>query len=126
MMNIISLDSHFTHRLRGQEGSNSSNYGAVKTCKDNCVSNIESSIDKNNIDGCTVTFDNLDFKDRALELFLFLQLVLEVCLAKVGDERNQIGKTFTSDGWSWAEWDIRLRVIILPIEAGIDTFLSKC
>jgi hypothetical protein len=35
-----------------------------------------------------MTFDDLDFQDRALEFLFFLQLVLEIRLAQIGDERN--------------------------------------
>ena len=72
-----------------------------------------------------MALDDLDFQDRALELLLLLQLVLEVCLAQIGYEGDQVGETLTGDGRGGAQGHVGLRVIVLPIEAGIDALLSE-
>lgn len=51
--------------------------------------------------------------------------MLEVSLAQIGNERDQVGETFTCDGRGGAQGHVGLRVIVFPVEAGIDTLLSK-
>ena len=51
--------------------------------------------------------------------------MLEVCLAEICNERDQVGETLTGDGRSGAQGHIRLRIIIFPVEASIDTLLSE-
>ena len=68
---------------------------------------------------------DLEFQDGALELLLILQFVLEIRLAQIGNECDQAGETLTSDDRGRAQRHVRLRVIILPVEAGIYALLSE-
>ena len=53
-----------------------------------------------------MTFDDFDLKYRALKLFLFLQLMLKVGLAQIGNESNEIWETLTGDGTGGHQADI--------------------
>jgi len=125
MVNVLTLDSHFLHWLRGQKSSDLGNDRAIETLNDDCVLDFEDTIYEGNINGGTETFNNFDFEDCALKIISLLQLSrnsLLACLRQIG---HQIGKTLTSNGRGWDQTDVLFSVGILPIWAHIKTFLSK-
>lgn len=108
-----------------QKSSDLSDNGSVKSLKDNSVRYLQKTVNEDNIDCSTETFNNFDFENCAIEGVFFIQLLWNSSLTLVNQVRHEIRKTFTRDGWCWYETNKFIDIFVLPIQAGIETLFSK-
>jgi len=94
--------------------------------KNNSVGHLKQSIDKHDIDCCSETFDDFDLEDCTLKHIISLsQLSWDPSLALVGKIVDQIWKTFSSDGGRWDEGEVLIKILVLPIQTGVQRLFSK-
>ena len=60
-----------------------SNDGTVEPLKNNSVVYLKKTIDQDNINGGTQAFNLLNFQNRAVKLFFFIELIWDFGLAHV-------------------------------------------
>jgi len=73
-MNVIGLDTQLLHGLWSQEGTDLGDDRSTEALKDNCVMDLENTIEQHNIDGGTKTLDDLDLQYCTFEMRLLVQL----------------------------------------------------
>ena len=121
MMQVITFDAHFLHGVRGKQRANLRNNRSIHARNDNCIADLQGTVDQHDIDSCSMAFNNLDLDNRALEFIFLLKLLSDFLLglAHVAELEHKIRKTFAGDGRCRNEAKRVFRRSILPIEGHV-------
>lgn len=126
MVDVFTLDSHLLQGLGSKQRSDCGDNGSVEALHDDSVSHLQLAVDQDNIDGGSVTFNDLDFKNCALKVLRPLQQLFTVTvLTQLAEIGHQVGETLAGDGRSGNQRDVVVEIGVLPVELSIQTLLSK-
>ena len=90
MVLVLTLHSHLLHRIWGQQGSNIGLDWTIETRDNDRVTDLEDTVDQHHIDRCTVTFDNFNLENCALEYVFLSELLSFRCLSHLTQLVNEI------------------------------------
>lgn len=86
---------------------------------------MENTVGQNNIDGSAETFDDLDFKNRTLQLGEVHQLVAHALLSEIDEEHDHVRGTFSGNGGGWDEGNIASEVLVVIVRHGVETLFGE-
>ena len=90
VVDVVTLDAHFFHRLRCQQCTDRCHDRPVHTRDDDGIADFQHTVSKHHVDRHTVTCDFFHFKNRAFEVVLFEELFALGRLPHLDQIENQV------------------------------------
>jgi len=126
MVLVLTLDTDLLHRVWSQQRANLRSDRAVQATDDDSVTDLEQTIDKDDIDSRALTLDNLDLKNGALKHVLLLEPLPVWALTHLDQLSHQIAHALTSVSGSGHEREIfDLVNVALPVGPHIPSLLVE-
>jgi hypothetical protein len=122
---VLTLHAHFLHGLRSQQGSDVGSDRPIKTRNDDGISSLEKSVNKHDVDGGSMTLNNLHFKDRALKDVSLSKLLTFSGLTHRNQVGDQITQTFACDGRGRYKTESVLNRLVEPVQLHVKGTLVK-
>jgi hypothetical protein len=112
--------------LGRKQCSNVGDNWSIKTTEHDAISLTHDTVGKHNIDSCTETFNNLDFKNGALELGEVHETLGHSRLSKLDEKKQQIRDTLAGVGRGGNERDGTTEIFVLIEKLGVETLFGEC